>query len=132
MASVLPSLSAPQLEARLGSLFWDVACRLSGRFLSVQLMLDRNFSAAPDAPNNVHAFFELKPGEYFHLRAYTAHMLMFPERTGDEAFLTGYLQPHIAKQGGAHSLRQDWYRQDPDEVAREILEQNPERFVLRG
>jgi len=94
---------------------------------SFQLMRDNDFSKRKDRNiNDIHIFFELKNGKYFHLRAYTKYML----DTGvkDKVFLTGYIKPSVEQFGGEHSLRQGWYEWNPIEIASEVISQNPTLF----
>lgn len=94
---------------------------------SFELMRDNDFSKRKDREiNDIHLFFELENGKYFHLRAYTRYML----DTGvkDKVFLTGYIKSSVNQVGGEHSLRQGWYEWNPTEIANEVMLQNPTLF----
>lgn len=114
------------LEGKTADLMMAVA-PLVENVKSFQLMRDSDFFKRKDRNiNDIHIFFELNSGKYFHLRAYTGYML----DTGikDKVFLTGYVQSSIDKIGGEHSLRQDWYDWNPTKIATEIMSQNPTIF----
>ena len=65
-----------KLESRVQDLFRDVFCKLTGKVISVEFKIDDSFTHRRDRKtNDIHAFFEIKPRGYFHLRSYTRHML---------------------------------------------------------
>ena len=116
-------------ENRIEDLMMGVAGKLSGKVRSIQMMRDDNFVHRRDRKtNDVHAFFELSNGQYFHLRTYTRHMLDMDTVPSDKILLTGYTKAGIAQIGGTHSLKQDWYQWDADTIASEVVRQNPSLF----
>ena len=118
------------IERLLFELFQQVGGELRGRFVSAQYMADDNFiHRRSRTSNDIHAFFELYGGGYFHLRGLTRHMLDFPKPlTEGLVFLTAYRKKEISQIGGEHSLQQDWYEQDPKVIAQQIVSQNPDLF----
>lgn len=117
------------LESKLADLFWRISIKLNGTYKSVQLMRDDNFVHRKDrTSNDIHAFFELRNREYFHLRGYTRHMLEHPQLSAKKVFLTGYRKNDIELVGGIHSLEQKWYELNPSIIANQIREQNLNLF----
>lgn len=116
-------------ENRISDLMFAIASKFSGKTKSTQLMRDDDFVHRRDrATNDIHVFLELKNGQYFHLRAYTRHMLDMGDIPKDRIFLTGYKKSSVSQTGGEHSLRQDWYIWDAETIANEIISQNEELF----
>lgn len=112
-------------ESRISDLMFTVASKFSGKVKSIQLMRDDDFVHRRDrTTNDIHVFLELKNGQYFHLRAYTRHMLDMGKIPEDRIFLTGYLKSSVSQTGGEHSLRQDWYIWNAEAIANEITRQN--------
>ncbi len=123
-------MRALMLQAKLAELFSNVGAHLVKRGVSVQVLLDDNLQPRRDRiVNDVHLFLELHDGTYFHLKAYTSHMLQVEnEMTRGKVFLTGYHQESIHMGGRRHALRQDWYPFDDQQIAEEVIQQNPTLF----
>lgn len=119
-------------ENRIESLMFTTASKLTGKVKSFQLMRDDNFVHRRDrTTNDIHIFFELNNGQFFHLRAYTRYMLDMEEIPTDKIFLTGYKKPSVSQTGGEHAFKQDWYPWDPEAIANEVLSQmknSPQNF----
>ncbi len=116
-------------ENRIASLLFAVASKFSGKVKSTQLMSDDNFVHRRDrTTNDIHLFLELKNGQYFHLRAYTRHMLDMGGIPEDKIFLTGYIKTSVTQIGGDHSLKQGWYTWDAEAIASEVISQNEGLF----
>lgn len=116
-------------ENHISELMFAIASKLSKKIVSFQAMRDDDFVHRKDRTiNDIHIFLGLKNGQYFHLRAYTRHMLDMDEIPKEEIFLTGYIKSSISHTGGEHSFRQGWYKWDAECIAREILEQNSSLF----
>jgi hypothetical protein len=115
-------------ESKISQIMISIASKLAGKVKSFQLMTDTDFPVRNRTTKDVHIFFELKNNQYFHLKAYTKHMLDIKGTKTDQIFLTGYLKPAITQDDGVHSLRQTWYEWNPEVIANEILEQNPGLF----
>ena len=118
------------LESKLKHLFVDISSNFVGKIISFQLMRDDDFVHRRDRiENDIHMFFELKNGEYFHLRGYTRFMLTALELVKEgKIFLTGYRKNTITHNGGEHSFKQKWYENDANKIADEIISQNLDIF----
>jgi hypothetical protein len=127
MSSMRPEIKL--LESRLADLFFELPVPLKGTYRTFQVMLDDNFNHRRDrTSNDVHIFFELHEGGYFHLRSYTRHMAQNLAFAKDRVFLTGYRKLEVTLNDGEHSLRQDWYSWEAISLAKEISMQNPDIF----
>ena len=116
-------------ENRISDLMFAIASKFSGRVKTTQLMRDDDFVHRRDrTTNDFHLFLELKNGQYFHLRAYTRHMLDKGKITEDKILLTGYTKSSVSQTGGEHALRQGWYSWNAEAIANEIVSQNEEIF----
>lgn len=118
------------LENMATDLFQNVAGNLSKKVKSVQLMSDDNFVHRRDrTSNDIHLYLELLQGGFLHVRSYTRHMMTQHDKVNEGMiFLTAYRKNSIELVGGTHSLRQDWYKCDPNIVSYEITSQNPDLF----
>ncbi|MEI6588055.1 MAG: hypothetical protein WCO05_03850 [Candidatus Moraniibacteriota bacterium] len=117
-------------ENRISDLMFVIMSKLSKRVKSVQVMKDDNFVHRRDrTANDIHVFFELKNGQFFHLKAYTKHMLDMDDIPVKKIFLTGYVQSSISQIGGKHSLKQGWYEWSDEVIASEIVAQNQALFL---
>lgn len=116
-------------ENKISDLFFEIAAEFTGNVKSTQMMRDDDFVHRNDRKtNDIHLFLELKDGNYFHLRAYTRHMLEAGQTSGGQIFLTGYEKNGVDQTGGNHTLKQDWYEWDAKTIVQEIIKQNPEKF----
>ena len=116
-------------EGQISELMFKIGSLLSRKIKNFQVTNDDNFKHRRERKtNDIHLFFELKNGQYFHLRTYTRHMLDTGRTPRDQIFLTGYIKPSISQTGGQHSFRQGWYRWNPEIIAQEIIAQNPGLF----
>ena len=124
------NLEIIQFENRIADLMFAVGVKFSKKVTSFEVKRDDDFIHRKDRQNNdIHLFFQLKNGRYFHLRAYTRQMLDVNKKTAtDKIFLTGYLQSSVDNEGGEHSFRQAWYDWNPETVSEEIEKQNPTLF----
>ena len=116
-------------ENRISELMFATAVKLTGKVKSFQFMRDDDFVHRRDrTTNDIHVFFELKNGQFFHLRAYTRHMLDMEKIPDTTILLTGYIKSSVSHTGGEHALRQEWYPWDAETIANEITNQQPELF----
>jgi hypothetical protein len=123
------SLEIIQFENKIADLMLAIGVKFSSKIVNFQVKRDADFVKRKDRQtNDIHLFFQLKSGRYFHLRAYTRHMLDINKTSTDKIFLTGYLKSSVDNEGGEHSFRQAWYEWNPETVSEEIEKQNPTLF----
>jgi hypothetical protein len=123
------SLEIIQFENKIADLMLNIGVKFSNKIVNFQIKRDADFVKRKDRQtNDIHLFFQLKGGRYFHLRAYTRHMLDTTRDSTDKIFLTGYLKSSVDNEGGEHSFKQGWYEWNPEIISDEIEKQNPTLF----